>query len=41
MLPLGMLNRTDYWYKPSGKMKASELCERVSRLFLLGFLAEK
>jgi AcrR family transcriptional regulator len=41
MLLLGMLNWTDYWYKPSGKMKASELCERISRLFLLGFLAEK
>ena len=41
MLLLGMLNWTDYWYKPTGKMKSSELCERISRLFLLGFLAEK
>jgi AcrR family transcriptional regulator len=41
MLLLGMLNWTDYWYKPANKMKAPELCERISRLFLRGFLAEK
>lgn len=41
MLLVGMLNWTDYWYKPTGKMKPRELCERISRLFLLGFLAEK
>jgi AcrR family transcriptional regulator len=41
MLLLGMLNWTDYWYKPTGKMKSPELCERISRLFLRGFLAEK
>jgi AcrR family transcriptional regulator len=41
MLLLGMLNWTDLWYKPGGRMKARELCERISRLFLRGFLAEK
>jgi AcrR family transcriptional regulator len=41
MLLLGMLNWTDLWYKPGGRMKAQELCERISRLFLRGFLAEK
>lgn len=41
MLLLGMLNWTDYWYKPGGNIKPQELCERVSRLFLRGFLAEK
>jgi AcrR family transcriptional regulator len=41
MLLLGMLNWTDYWHRPNGKMKPKELCERISRLFLTGFLAEK
>ena len=41
MLLLGMLNWTDLWYKPGGRMKPQELCERISRLFLRGFLAEK
>jgi AcrR family transcriptional regulator len=41
MLLLGMLNWTDLWYRPSGKMKPAELCDRISRLFLRGFLAEK
>ncbi len=41
MLLLGMMNWTDYWYQPTGKMKPQELCERISRLFLRGFLAEK
>ena len=41
MLLLGMLNWTDYWYKPTGEMKPQELCERISRLYLKGFLAEK
>ena len=41
MMLLGMLNWTDYWYKPSGQMKSQELCERISRLFLRGFMAEK
>ena len=41
MLLLGMLNWTDTWYKPGGKIKPQELCERISRLFLRGFLAEK
>lgn len=41
MLLLGMLNWTDYWYKPTGPMKPQELCERISRLYLQGFLDEK
>jgi len=41
MLLLGMLNWTDLWYKPGGRMKPQELCARISRLFLRGFLAEK
>lgn len=41
MMLVGMLNWTDYWYKPGGRMKSAELCERLSRLFLSGFLAEK
>ena len=41
MLLLGMLNWTDYWFKPGGEMKPQELCERIARLFLRGFLAEK
>lgn len=41
MLLIGMLNWTDTWYRPSGEMKPQELCERISRLFLEGFLAEK
>lgn len=41
MLLLGMLNWTDFWYKPTGEIKPHELCARVSRLFLKGFLAEK
>lgn len=41
MLLIGMLNWTDIWFRPSGKLKADELCERAARLFLKGFLAEK
>ncbi len=41
MLLIGMLNWTDTWYRPGGEMKPQELCERISRLFLRGFLAEK
>ncbi|WP_454644769.1 TetR/AcrR family transcriptional regulator [Bradyrhizobium liaoningense] len=41
MLLVGMLNWTDLWYKPSGKIKPGELCDRISRLYLRGFLAEK
>lgn len=41
MMLLGMLNWTDYWYKPNGTMKPAELCDRMSRLFLKGFMAEK
>ena len=41
MLLVGMLNWTDLWYKPSGKMKPAELCELISRLYLRGILAER
>jgi AcrR family transcriptional regulator len=41
MMLVGMLNWTDYWYRPGGTMKPQELCERMVRLFLKGFLAEK
>jgi AcrR family transcriptional regulator len=41
MMLVGMLNWTDFWYTPSGAVKPQELCERMSRLFLRGFLAEK
>ncbi len=41
MMLLGMLNWTDFWFKPSGAMKPQELCDRMTRLFLHGFMAEK
>ena len=41
MLLLGMVNWTDFWYRPTGPLKPPELCDRISRLFLKGFLAEK
>lgn len=41
MMLLGMLNWSDIWYRPGGEMKPQELCERMTRLFLKGFLAEK
>lgn len=41
MMLIGMLNWADFWYKPGGSMKPQELCDRMSRLFLKGFLAEK
>jgi AcrR family transcriptional regulator len=41
MLLIGMLNSTDFWYRTSGPIKSAELCERISRLFLQGFMTEK
>ena len=41
MMLVGMLNWTDTWYRPGGPMKPQELCERMARLFLRGFSAEK
>ena len=41
MMLIGMLNWADFWFKPGGPVKPLELCERMSRLFLKGFLAEK
>lgn len=40
MLLIGMLNGTDVWFSPSGSMKMPELCDRISRLFLQGFMGE-
>ncbi len=39
MLLLGMLNWTDVWFRDDGPMKPKELRERLTRLFLHGFLA--
>lgn len=41
MMLIGMLNWTDMWYRPGGALKPNELCDRMARLFLKGFLAEK
>jgi hypothetical protein len=41
MMLIGMLNWTDMWYRTGGTMKPQELCDRMTRLFLKGFLAEK
>lgn len=41
MMLIGLLNWTDMWYRPNGTMKPQELCDRISRLFLKGFMAEK
>lgn len=41
MMLVGMLNWTDVWYRPGGTMKPQDLCDRISRLFLKGFMAEK
>jgi AcrR family transcriptional regulator len=41
MMLIGMLNWTDVWYKPGGPIKQPELSERLARLFLKGFAAEK
>ena len=41
MMLIGLLNWTDMWYRPGGAMKPQELCDRLARLFLKGFVAEK
>ncbi len=41
MMLIGMLNWADFWYRPGGAVKPQELCDRMARLFLKGFLAEK
>ena len=41
MMLVGMLNWTDFWYSSTGPVKPQELCDRMARLFLNGFLAEK
>lgn len=40
LMLVGMLNWVDTWYRPGGPMKQAELCDRLARLFLKGFLAE-
>ncbi|PWR21998.1 TetR/AcrR family transcriptional regulator [Zavarzinia compransoris] len=39
LLLLGMLNWTDYWYDPAGRIPPDDLRDRISGLFLAGFLA--
>lgn len=39
LMLLGMLNWTDFWYEPSGPISPDELRDRISRLFLNGFMA--
>lgn len=39
MMLIGILNWTDFWFRPNGPMKATELCERITQLFLNGYLA--
>lgn len=41
LLVFGMLNWTDIWYKPTGEIPPGEICDRISRLFLHGFLQER
>ncbi|MBX3498526.1 MAG: TetR family transcriptional regulator [Alphaproteobacteria bacterium] len=41
LMLLGLLNWTDLWYKPRGRIKPRELCARISRLFLNGFLDQR
>ncbi|PZA11772.1 hypothetical protein DNX69_11705 [Rhodopseudomonas palustris] len=41
MLLIGMLNWTDLWFRPAGKLKPRELCDRIARLYLDGFLSEE
>lgn len=38
MLLLGMLNWTDLWFDPEGRLSPDQLCETISRLFLHGFM---
>jgi AcrR family transcriptional regulator len=38
MLLMGMLNWIELWYKPSGPIKPSALCDHIQDLFLYGFL---
>lgn len=41
LLLLGTLNWTDTWYSTRGPLKPQELIERISSLFLDGFLQQK
>lgn len=38
LMLIGLLNWTDLWYQPNGPIKPDEMCERISQLFLSGFL---
>jgi AcrR family transcriptional regulator len=40
LMLIGMLNWTETWYRPSGTIEPMELCDRIARLFMSGFLAE-
>lgn len=37
MLLLGMLNWTDLWYDPAGRLSPDDLCAQISALFRIGF----
>jgi len=37
-LLIGMLNWVELWYDESGQMSASKFYEKITRLFLTGFL---
>ncbi len=41
MMLVGMMNWADDWFRPNGAVKSPELSDRMARLFLKGFLAEK
>lgn len=38
LMLIGLLNWTDLWYQPDGAIKPDEMCDRISQLFLRGFL---
>ena len=40
LMLIGMLNWTETWYRANGAIKPKELCDRIARLFLRGFLME-
>lgn len=41
MFLFGLLNWTDIWYRPTGPLSPDELAERISDLFLKGFLSAR
>lgn len=41
LMLIGLLNWTDLWYQPNGPIKPDEMCDRISQLFLRGFLQSR